>query len=512
MAKIERTKNATRNVIYGFILKAYTLFVPFLMRTAVIYFLGIQYLGLSSLFSSVLQVLNLAELGVGSAMVFSMYKPIAEDDTVTICALMKLYKIYYRIIGVIIASLGILLTPFIPKLISGAIPDAINIYILYYLNLGATVLSYWLFAYKNSILMAHQRTDIASKVTLATTTFQYIFQIGVLWYFRNYYYYVIITLVTQVLTNIMTAIYANKLYPNYKPIGKLEKNDVKEINQRIKDLFTAKLGTVLGTSVNSIVISANLGLSVLAVFHNYYCIINAIIGFIQIIFTSIRAGIGNSLIIDNAEKNYNDFNKLVFMILWIVTVSAACFATTCQPFMQLWVGKRLLLPNYMVGLFCIMLFLMVIQNLSCAYKDAAGIWHEDRFRPLVTVVVNLILNIIFVRLWGLQGVIIAMIFSYLFIAMPWVVHNLFKFVFKRKANVYILKIVKGFFLFCIIISLCHIACTYIFISTNGLLRLIVNFVISICFSNMLLTVFNKNDVVFYQVINLLKRITSISKI
>ena len=144
MAKIERTKNASRNIFFGVILKTYQILVPFLMRTAMIYLMGVQYLGLNSLFTSVLQVLNLAELGVGSAMVYSMYKPIAEDNHVAICALMKLYRTYYRAIGLIIAVVGIILTPFIPHLISGDVPSDINIYILYLLNLGATVLSTFL--------------------------------------------------------------------------------------------------------------------------------------------------------------------------------------------------------------------------------------------------------------------------------------------------------------------------------------------------------------------------------
>ena len=204
MAKIERTKNATRNIIFGVILKVYQIIVPFLMRTAMIYLMGVQYLGLNSLFTSILQVLNLAELGVGSAMIYSMYKPIAEDDSATICALMKLYKTYYTVIGFVIAIIGCILTPFIPKLISGDIPEGLNIYVLYLLNLGATVLSYWLYAYKNSILQAHQRVDVISKVTLVTTTIQYILQLLVLWLFKDYYLYVIVLLATQALTNIRT--------------------------------------------------------------------------------------------------------------------------------------------------------------------------------------------------------------------------------------------------------------------------------------------------------------------
>ena len=207
---MDRTKNATRNIIFGLVLKTYQIIVPFLMRTAMIYFMGVQYLGLNSLFTSILQVLNLAELGVGSAMIYSMYRPIAEDDNKTICALMKLYRTYYRIIGLIIAIVGCLLTPFIPKLISGEIPNDVNIYILYWLNLAATVLSYWLYAYKNSILQANQRTDVVSKVTLITNTVQYILQILVLWFFKNYYLYVIVMLATQAVTNIFTAIVADK--------------------------------------------------------------------------------------------------------------------------------------------------------------------------------------------------------------------------------------------------------------------------------------------------------------
>lgn len=127
--KIERTKNAARNVVFGMILKIYALALPFVMRTAMIYWLGIEYLGLNSLFTSVLEVLNLAELGVGSAMTFSMYKPIAEDDRDKICALMNLYHCYYRVIGGVVLAGGLVIFPFLPNLIEGDIPSDINIYI-----------------------------------------------------------------------------------------------------------------------------------------------------------------------------------------------------------------------------------------------------------------------------------------------------------------------------------------------------------------------------------------------
>ena len=437
MAKIERTKNATRNIIFGVILRAYQIIVPFLMRTAMIYLMGVQYLGLNSLFTSVLQVLNLAELGVGSAMIYSMYRPIAEDDNTTICALMKLYRTYYRLIGLIIAVVGCILTPFIPKLISGDIPQGINIYILYLLNLGATVLSYWLFAYKNSILQAHQRTDIVSKVTLITNTIQYVLQLFVLWIFKNYYLYVIVMLVTQALTNIVTAIMADKIYPQFKPKGELHKEEIHQINQKIRDLFTAKLGGVVVGSADTIVISAFLGLTTLAVYQNYYFIMNSICGFITVIFSAITAGIGNSLVTESSEKNYNDFKKITFIICFILCICCCCFVGLYQPFMKLWVGKKFMLSFSFVILFCILFYCLELAMVWATVKDAAGLWHSDRFRPLIGACANLIMNIVLVQVIGLYGIILSTVFSYIFISMPWLIHNLFKFLYNESLKVYL---------------------------------------------------------------------------
>ncbi len=432
MARIERTKNASRNIFFGVVLKIYQILIPFVMRTAMIYLMGIQYLGLNSLFSSVLQVLNLAELGVGSAMVFSMYRPIAEDDQVTICALMKLYKYYYRMIGLVIAILGCVLTPFIPKLINGEVPVGINIYILYLLNLGATVFSYWLFAYKNSILQAHQRNDVVSKVTLVTNTLQYALQILVLWALKNYYAYLIVALFTQVVTNVVTAYAANKLYPQYKAQGKLPKETVKEINQRIKDLFTAKVGMVIYDSADTVIISAFLGLTMLAVYQNYYFILTSLTGFITIIFSACTAGIGNSIVVETKQKNYFDLQKFTFIICWIAGFCSACLLCLYQPFMELWVGKELMLNMSAVVCMVVYFFIRQLNSLLNLYKDASGMWHEDKFRPLAAALTNLILNLILVQFIGIYGVILSTVIAISVVGMPWLLHNLFVVVFEKE--------------------------------------------------------------------------------
>lgn len=456
--KIERTKNASRNIVFGIVLKIYQIAIPFLMRTAMIYFMGVQYLGLNSLFTSILQVLNLAELGVGGAMVYSMYKPIAEDDETTICALMRLYRLYYRVIGLVIAVVGLLLTPFIPNLINGDLPPELNIYVLYLLNLAVTVLSYWLFAYKNSLLQAHQRTDVTSKVTLVTNTIQYGLQFLVLVTIKNYYVYVLVSLATQALTNIVTAIVATKMYPDYHPVGKLPKAQVQDINHRIRDLFTSKLGSVIVNSADTVVISAFLGLTMLAIYQNYYYILTSIIGFVAIIFSACTAGIGNSVIVETKEKNFNDLKKFTFLISWIAGFSTCCLLCLYQPFMEIWVGEDLMLGFSAVICFCIYYFVYEINQLLNTYKDAAGIWHEDRFRPLVTAGVNLGMNIIMVQFWGIYGVLLSTVLSMLIVGMPWLLYNLFTVLFEKKQ---LAEYLKDLLFYVIVVIISCIGCYFI---------------------------------------------------
>ncbi len=440
--KLQKSKNATRNIMYGMVLKIYQMFMPFVMRTVIIYYLGAEFLGLNSLFNSILQVLNLAELGVGSAMVFSMYKPIAENDKEKLCALLNLYRKYYRIIGTLILIIGIAIVPVLPKLISGSLPAEVDLYILYFLNLSATVLTYWLFAYKNSLLQAYQRADVVSKVFIVTDTFKYILQIVSLIIFKDYYLYCIVLLVSQIMNNIMTAYAAKRRYPDLEPKGHLAKDEQKIINGKIKDLFTTKLATTLLSSGDTLVISAMLGLIMLAMYQNYYYLISAVLGCFTIIHTAITAGIGNSLIVDTMEKVKKTFNMLFFGIIWLLTFCVGCFLSLMQPFMEMWVGKELMLKDTIVILLVIYFCVYELTQFFSVYKEAAGIWHQDRFRPLICSIINIILNLIFVQKWGVYGVVFATIISSGCVSLPWVIHNVFKYILEENPVAYLQKFLK----------------------------------------------------------------------
>ena len=430
--KIERTKNATRNIMFNGMSQMMNMLVPFIMRSIILNFLGMEYLGLGGLFRSILSILNLAELGVGSTMVFSMYKPIAEDDKDTICALMKLYRKFYRIIGLVILTIGLILTPFLPNLISGEVTADVNLYVLYFMNLGSTVLSYWLFAYKNCLLSAHQRGDIASKVTMLVHLAEYLLKILVLILFRNYYVYLVIQILSQVTSNIFVALRVDKLYPDYSPGGELSKEKVRGIATRVRDLFTSNFSYVISNSADTLVVSSFLGLAVLAIYQNYYFIISSLKTMIEVIVGACIAGIGNSLVTESAEKNYKDFKKMTILFGWLMSVAGSMLLCMYQPFMHIWMGEENMLEMGYVICFVIYFYSIGMNKLTSMFKDAAGIWKIDKWRPLTAALVNLALNLATVNWIGLYGVLLSTVISIVFIQIPWIFHNLFKAVFPHE--------------------------------------------------------------------------------
>lgn len=504
--KIERTKNTVRNLFFGVITKIYNIILPFLMRTALIYILGMQYIGLNSLFTSVLSVLNLAELGVGTAMTFSMYRPIAENDKSKICALMRLYKIYYRIIGAVILSVGLLIIPILPILIKKDLPPDINLNVIYIINLLATVFTYWLFAYKNCLLYAHQRNDVTDKIGYIINTLKYILQILFLFVLKDYYIYIIISLLMNIISNITTAIVVNKMYPEYKAVGKLPKEEMKIINRRIRDLFTSKIGSVVVDSADTIVISSFLGLTALALYQNYFFILNTIYGFITLITSSSLAGIGNSIIVESSQKNYNDLKKFTFIFSWLSIFSVCCFLCLFQPFIELWVGKDSLLPFGMVIMFSFYFFIREINAVLNVYKDASGIWHKDRYRPLITAIVNLVLNIVMVNFWGLYGILLSTILSMLIVGMPWITYNVFTEIFHCNPLKYILNIL----FYAIICICCGAVCVLISSAikfNNLILTIILRLLVCIIIPNAIMFILYRKSLEFKSLVYMLDNIT-----
>jgi O-antigen/teichoic acid export membrane protein len=379
--------------------------------------------------------------------------------------------------------------------------------VLYYINLASTVVTYWLFAYKNCLVNVHQRNDITDKIGYVVYTLKYLLQLVSLFLVKDYYAYIIISLSFDVVYNITVSIVVDKIYPQYKAFGKLSKAETSAINKRVKDLFTAKIGGVISNSADTVVISAFLGLTQLAIYQNYFYVINSLLGFITVITSSSRAGIGNSIITETNEKNFNDLNKLTFMFSWIGIFCTCSLISLLQPFIELWVGEDNLLPYSMVITFCVYFFVTEIMNLLLIYKDASGIWHQDRFRPLITSLTNLFVNLILVQFWGLYGILLSTVISILFVGMPWLLKNLFSTIFHCSSKKYILCLIKYTWLAIILTTISAFVTNYI--TFNSLiLTLIIRAIFCAIFPNLVLFIIFRKSNEFKQLIKTLIYVTN----
>lgn len=426
MIRYSKTDNSFRNMFWGIINKVLVMFWPFLIRYLMIHKIGIEYLGLSSLFSSILQMMSLAELGFGSAMVYAMYKPIAENNVDEINALLQFYKLVYRWIGLIIFIIGIILVPFLQYLVNGSYPDNINIYVLYFIYLLNTVCSYWLFAYKTALFTAYHRIDITSKITGIVNMFMYIAQCAILLLIQNYYVYTIAIPLATIANNLFTDFFARKKFPDLCGKGTISKETVKEIKKRVIALLGHKLGAVVTNSTDNLVISAFLGLSILAIYNNYYQIMTSLIGLFAIVNNSLLAGLGNSIVTDSVKKNYRILKGITFGNVWAVGWCSICLLCLFQPFIEIWVGKDYLFPIGTVVLLAIYFYIWKFKDMLAVYKDAAGMWWDDRWKPIVYCLVNIIVSVVLVKNIGINGVIIGTIVSQLAVAIPWETYVFFK--------------------------------------------------------------------------------------
>ena len=408
---MSRVKNATRNIFYGLINKLVELVFPFIIRSIIIYTLGTQYLGLGSLFTSILQVLNLAELGFSNAVIYNMYKPIANNDKKTICALINAYKKIYRIIGITILVIGISIVPFLGYIIKGDTPANINIYALYLIYLLNTALTYFLFAYKSALINAHQRNDIISNVRTITNSLQFITQIIILLLLKNYYLFIIVQCLFTIVNNVIIAIIAKKKYPDYICEGNLTKAQKRNIKKKVTGLMIQKICGTTRNSFDSIFISAMLGLTMVAIYSNYYTIMATVISIMGIITTSITASIGNSVATETEEKNYKDMHKLNFIYMWISGWLTTCLACLYQPLVKIWVGEELMLPYLAVILFCAYFYTLKMGDIRSVYSEACGLWYENRYRAIAESIANIILNIILGYLFGIYGIIAGTLIS-----------------------------------------------------------------------------------------------------
>ena len=442
--ELEKTKNAINGFFVGTAAQIINQVLPFLLRTAMIYSIGIEYAGVNSLFTSIINVLSLANLGFSSAVIFSMYKPIKENNYDQLGKLLGYYRYLYYIVGIIILVCGIAVMPFLKLIVTSEIPGNMNIYFLYSCFLFNTCITYLFGGYRSSVLFAYQRNDVYSIVSTVVILIGYALQIVSLLLFKNYYVYLFLMMAINLTTNVAAARVAKRMFPNVNPIPGLDAGSKKIIFSKVKDLLYQRIGNTFSTSLDSIVISRFIGLTAVAIYGNYYYVFSAANSFMSSFFSSLTAGVGNKILNSSREENLVVYHRLTTISGLLVAFCCACLACLYQPFMKLWMGEELMYPMGVVICMVLYFFVSGSRRIVGTYKDALGLWHPDRWKSIVGAGVNLVLNITLVQLIGVSGVIISTIVSYLFVEMPWETHVLYKQYFKISETDFYKRLLQQF--------------------------------------------------------------------
>lgn len=435
-----RKVNVRKNLIAGILNKMVGTLSPFIVRSIIIYMLGEQFLGLSSLFESILQVLNLAELGFTSAVVFSLYKPFSENDEDAICALLFFYRKIYRIIGLIILVAGILVMPFVPYIIKGGYPNTINIYVLYFLYLANTVISYLLFSYKRVLLTADQKVGVLNNINTTISVLRCIAQFVVLYFWKNYYAFFLCVIMATIIDNLAVAYITKKKFPQYVCRGLIDSDTKQSIKQQVFGLSINKVCTTTRNSFDNIFLSAFCGLIDVAIYSNYFLVHQALLNFFNMAKEAFVASVGNSIVERSAERNYADFKKINVAFIFFVDFSTICLVCLYSPFMKIWTKNKLVADEMIPFLFGTYFFILGAGIVRSLYQSARGVWWNLRWFSVGEAVCNVSLNAVLGKLFGMTGILIATIISVSVFSFGFNGHQLFKEYFKTGEKEYFLEI------------------------------------------------------------------------
>ena len=508
MSNRSRIATSQSNFIFSLINNFVITILGFVTRTIFVHTLGADYLGLNGLFTNVLSLLSLAELGIGSAITFSLYKPIAENDSEKIKSLMRLYEKSYKIIGTFILCIGLAITPVLKFIVNLDQGIEINYYIIYLMFLFNTVVSYWFFAYRSVILYANQEAYVITKVETVFNLIRNLLQFLILILFKNYYLYLALPIISGIIKNIIVSFLAGRHYPiiNEKEFKPLRKDEKKSIFQNIFALSLFKISSVVYGATDNIIISTWLGTRIVGIISNYTMIIQLVSTYVNMLFQSMYASVGNLNATETVEYKYSIFKRLQLLNYWVYTYAAICLGSFLNPCIKVWLGDIYCVNNSTVILLALVFFVPGLNNIINIYKDACGLFKEVQFRALATAIVNLVVSIILVNCIGIDGVYWGTIIAYLltiYVVDPRVVY---KKVFYKKSSAYYIDLLKKIILFFLLFLPCRLLVSLFNISNWGFL--IWGFVvISVSINAILYIIYRNTDELIY----LKKIISSILK-
>lgn len=409
---MSRLTNTIRNAAVGFGAQLIIVLLNFINRTFFIRYLGAEYLGLSGLFSNILSMLSLAELGIGVAISFSLYKPLQEQDIRKTKALMSFYQLAYNVIGVVILGLGLCLVPFLDHLIKNR-PDIPYFTLIYLLFLANSVVSYF-FTYKRSLLSADQKEYLNTINRTLFSIIQCAGQFIVLVFTRNYLLYLLVVIICTIGSNIRISYQCDKLYPYLKGNQeRLTKEETKTLLKYVGAQLSHKVGGIVVSGTDNVLTTAlvNGGLVIVGLYSNYLLLINTIKSIITMFFTAVTASVGNLNAECNTDKSKEVFDKMFFLNMCFYGISTCCIYNLANDFIRLWIGEDYLLSTGIMTVIVINYYISGMRQTCQTYNTTLGLFWNDRFKPWIEALINLVSSIALARCYGFMGILLGTLIS-----------------------------------------------------------------------------------------------------
>jgi O-antigen/teichoic acid export membrane protein len=485
-----RTINTVKNILFSSGSLVITQLLNFVSRTIFIEVLGVQYLGINALFANILMILSLAELGVGQAITYSLYKPLAENDTIKVNALMALYKSVYRYIGFGVIILSLILLPFIPTLTASA-PNVENIYLIFILFVLNSAIGYF-WAYKRTLIIADQKAYKLVPFTTVSQLLDISIRIVVLIFTQNYLLFLLTQIAARLIENIVINKYINKQYQHLSQVAQqLSVADKSVIIKNVKAMLLHKIGDVSINGTDSIILSIFVGVTAVGIYSNYLLVIMSVQMFLLLVFNGAGASLGNFIAKESDHKKEEIFRTLNFLAFWLFSWASITLYYLLSPFIELWIGKEFLIPTDVLAVVCINFYLVGMRVPLSVVKSAGGVYTQDKYSPLIQAAINLGASLILVQYWGLLGVFLGTLISSILVPQwnrPYIVY---KYLFRQSSKNYFIR----FTIYSAAVLLIGFVLNNVFhsmILSVTWLTLIVRFVICFIIPNFLLFIMFRN--------------------
>ena len=408
-------KSRTTYAIYNFTAsmggQMLAIVLQFVTRTVFIHTLGREYLGIGGLFNNILSMLSLAEFGVGSAIIFKLYEPISKNDHRRIKALMNFYKIVYRMIGVVVAVLGVILIPFLPVLIRDYTKLEemhINVIFIYLLYLLKSVATYLFFAYKGSLIRAHQKEYILNLVNYVLMLALTVVQVITLVLFRNYTLYLFLALFEIVLENLVGALIADRMYPYLKEPAseKIERSELIDIVKDCSALFLYRMNGVVLKATDNIVIAMFRGIGAVGLYSNYVIFYTTLNSLFAKVYNSISHGLGNLHTVHDSAREYRVFKSVNLITAIIGGTAGVGLFVVADEFVRIWVGSDWVIPQPFSLLLGLEVYTLAVRQELSKYRNSMGLFQQAKYRPVASMIINLVISVALVKQLGITGVLI----------------------------------------------------------------------------------------------------------